>query len=89
MRRKLRQYIKLWEGRGYEDEIPDEAPACLEGNGLVPSYRRICIAIMKNDTHLETLGMSRPGCRLYNELKRAELIQKGKIQRDPQLVFAL
>ena len=72
-RRRIQQYIASWERKGYADGIPDEAPETLERNGRVPSYRLICIAIMKNDYTLELLGSSRPKCALYSQLKRIEI----------------
>lgn len=54
--------------------LPDEAP--LEIFDMVPSYKRICIAIMKNDTQLEGLGFTRQPCALYSELKRIEISKR-------------
>lgn len=88
-KRKIEAYIKKWENRCYSAGIPDEAPLELEQNNLVPSYRKICMAIMKNDVMLETLGYSRPKCASYNELKRIELLERGKIKPNPQLRLKL
>ena len=84
MRNKISSYIKSWKRRGYPDDIPDEAPRRLEESFRVPSYRMLCIAIMKNDRHLLILGYSRPPCSIYNEIKRKELTEKGKIIPNPQ-----
>jgi predicted phosphoadenosine phosphosulfate sulfurtransferase len=82
MREKIEKYIQDWQKRCYSD-LPDEAPN--EINHLVPSYKKICMAILKNDTQLETLGFSRAKCKIYNELKRIELKERGVIKPDPQL----
>jgi Predicted phosphoadenosine phosphosulfate sulfotransferase len=74
---KIISYIKTWENRCYPDGLPDEAPNELESRGLVPSYRRICKAILKNDVQLQTLGFSRPQCELYMQLKKRELTERG------------
>jgi predicted phosphoadenosine phosphosulfate sulfurtransferase len=79
----IRKYIKQWERRGYPEGIPDEAPAELEANGLVPSYRRICRALLKNDLTLQSLGFTKPDCALYSSLKQLEL--GIKTERDLQL----
>lgn len=71
--RKIRHWVKTWEGRDYSDGIPDEADPNLEAYGKVPSYRRICRAIIKNDRALITLGYSRPFSEVYNALKRIEI----------------
>jgi predicted phosphoadenosine phosphosulfate sulfurtransferase len=78
MEEKIVEYIELWQDRCYPDGIPDEAPMELENNNLVPSYRRICKAILKNDIALQTLGYDRVKCDLYLQLKHKELAQKGK-----------
>ena len=85
MYKKIRNYIAQWEARGYHNGIPDEAPVRLEQLGKVPSYRQICMAILKNDTTLKSLGQARPKCQLYNELKRIELIERGVLKPDLQL----
>lgn len=83
-KQRIENYIKSWELRGYPSGIPDEAPAILEELGKVPSYRLICIALMKNEKNLESLGFSRMPCRLYMAVKRDELLLKGKIRWTPQ-----
>ena len=80
MKEKIEQYIKTWEGRCYSNGIPDEVPSRLTELNKAPSYRQIAIAIMKNDNHLETLGFSRPKCLAYDNIKRAELIQRKVIK---------
>ena len=79
---RINQYIKQWEKQGYKNGIPDEADSVLESFNLVPSYRLICISIMKNDTHLQSLGFTRPKCKVYNDIKRKELIERGKIKKE-------
>lgn len=73
MKAKILKYLKKWESRGYENGIPDEADAKLEGLGKVPSYRMICKAILKNDIALTSLGYTRPKCDSYHILKKIEL----------------
>ena len=84
---KIQKYIKQWEQKGYPNGIPDEAPAELEKRGLVPSYRYICLVLMRNPYNLEKLGIPREKCKIYSDIKRAELISKGKIKKDNQLKF--
>ena len=78
---KIKKYICEWESKGYSRGIPDEAPIDLERVGIVPSYRKICIALMKNENNLESLGYSRKKTAIYSELKRIELTEKGKIKQ--------
>lgn len=85
MKHKILAWVKKWESRGYSNGIPDEAHIHLEAAGRVPSYRMICLAIMKNDVTLESLGYTRPHCPAYMEIKRIELTVRGKIKPSPQL----
>lgn len=70
--------MQTWEKRGYSEGIPDEAPLRLEQLNKVPSYRRICMAILKNDVCLTSLGFSKPKCELYSELKRIEINERTR-----------
>ncbi len=78
VKKRIRQYVKTWEGRGYPEGIPDEAPSRLEELNKVGSYRMICIAIMKNDKQLETLGFTRVKCPAYMALKKIEIEARRK-----------
>lgn len=80
MREKIAAWIKKWEGRGYSNGIPDEADLGIELAERAPSYRRICLAIMKNDVQLESLGYNRELCRVYMAIKHDELKRKGKLK---------
>lgn len=73
MEKKILQYIESWRNKGYEQSIPDEVPIGLEKRNLAPSYRAICVAIMKNDNQLEYLGFNRQPCKAYQEIKRQEI----------------
>ena len=66
----------MWEQRCYFDGIPDEAPIELERNNLVPSYRKICRAIIKNDLSLISLGFTKSKSKVYSDLKRIEISQR-------------
>jgi predicted phosphoadenosine phosphosulfate sulfurtransferase len=83
LKKKILDWIKKWEDRGYSGGIPDEAPRRLEALCKVPSYRMICIAIMKNDKQLESLGYSRIECHAYRELKKIEIEGRSKEKTKP------
>lgn len=78
MTEKIIQYIKKWESRCYFNGLPDEVPN--EINDLVPSYKKIAIALLKNDYPLKSLGFNPPYCESYSMLKRIE------ISKRPQLI---
>jgi len=85
MRKKVKEYIKKWTTTVYLNDLPDEAPRRLEELNKVPSYRQICIAILKNDKHLKTLGQSQPVSKVYSQLKRKELEERGVIPKQWRL----
>lgn len=70
---KINEYISLWEKRCYPDGIPDCVDERLEALGLVPSYRRIAVAILKNDYSLQTLGYTPTKSKYYSMLKKIEI----------------
>jgi hypothetical protein len=76
---------KLISEWGYEGGIPDEAPLELERIGIAPSYRQICVALMKNPNNLESLGYQREKCRIYQEIKREEIYNREYIGKQLKL----
>lgn len=66
---EINKYIKMWERRCYSNGIPDEAPK--EIDDRVPSYKRIAIAILKND--LSYIGIEPIKSEYYSILKCIEL----------------
>jgi predicted phosphoadenosine phosphosulfate sulfurtransferase len=78
MKEKIVEYIKTWESRCYFNGIPDEAPHELEVRNKVPSYRRICFAILKNDYSLKTLGFTPTKSKYYDAYKKIEIEQRIK-----------
>jgi predicted phosphoadenosine phosphosulfate sulfurtransferase len=78
MKQKIKKYIRDWEQKCYFNGIPEEAPVRLEQLNKVPSYRQICMAIMKNDTQLKTLGFNPVKPKSYHLLKRIELDARNK-----------
>lgn len=63
---KIDVHRKWWMDRGYEDGIPDEADQTLESKRKVPSWRRICKAILRNDYWCKTLGFSQHRSGTYD-----------------------
>ena len=57
-RAKIDVHRKWWMDRGYPRGIPDEADKKLETKRKVPSWRRICKAILRNDYWCKSLGFS-------------------------------
>ncbi len=76
MRGKIEEYIETWKNRCYFDGLPDEAP--IEIYDRVPSYKRIAIAILKNDNTLKSLGFTGKESKYYGIFKRIELAERYK-----------
>lgn len=58
-------WMKGWQGRGYANGIPDEAPRCLEKKYWAPSWRRVCKVLLRNDWWCKGLGLSQPKSAAY------------------------
>ena len=70
---KIFTFISWWEQRGYENGIPDEAPYILEAKRIVPSWRRVCKSLLRNDFWCKGLGFTQHKTRAYKkylELKK-------------------
>lgn len=55
---KITVYLKWYESRGYLDGIPDESDYKLEQLNKVPSWRRICRTLLRNDYWCKGIGFS-------------------------------
>lgn len=55
---KFDVYRKWWMDRSYPDGIPDEVDLALENQRKVPSWRRICKTLLRNDYWCKGLGFS-------------------------------
>lgn len=73
---KIAVYIKWYMNRGYEDGIPDEADYKMEMSGKVPSWRRICRTLLRNDYWCKGLGFSPTKSSAYQ--KYIELCKKRR-----------
>ena len=66
--KRFKKFIVGWKKRGYET-IPDEAPHELEVKCWVPSWRRMCRAILRNDYYCKGLGQTQPKSEAYEKYK--------------------
>lgn len=67
--------------------MPDIIPISIDQKTSQPSYKRIALAILKNDTSLKSLGFTPKKSKVYYELKIIELIEKGKIKYIQKSLF--
>lgn len=64
---KIILFIKWWKEKGYPKGIPDEAPYELETKKLVPSWRRICKSLLRNDFWCKGLSFSQQKSAAYEK----------------------
>lgn len=77
-KKKIDTFISWWKGRGYHEGIPQEAPSILEAKKLVPSYKRICKTILRNDYWCKGLSFTQPKSNAWNRFKKMELEKREK-----------
>ena len=85
-RNKILLFTKWWAERGYPEGIPEEADYKLESQRLVPSWRRICKALLRNDYYCKGLGFSQPknaaSWQAYQELMQRRRERWGVDDRE-------
>lgn len=74
---RFKKFISGWNDRGY-DRIPDEAPLELENKQWVPSWRRMCKVILRNDYWCKGLGQTQPKSEAYGKFKAIK--EKRKLE---------
>jgi predicted phosphoadenosine phosphosulfate sulfurtransferase len=86
-RGRFKKFISGWKDRGY-DKIPDEAPIDLENKAWVPSWRRMCKSILRNDYWCKGLGQTQPKSEAYikwKEIKAKRKAESIKKKEDAEL----
>ena len=82
-RERFVKFIKGWQDRGYL-VIPDEAPEDLESKCWVPSWRRMCKVMLRNDYWCKGLGQTQPFSDAYGKFK--DIKNKRKIEEKLNLI---
>jgi predicted phosphoadenosine phosphosulfate sulfurtransferase len=73
---KISVFVKWWVERGYPDGIPDEADYKLEAEKKVPSWRRVCKSLLRNDYWCKGLSFTQHRSDAY--VKYLKLMEKRK-----------
>jgi len=55
---KIAVFLKWWEDRGFPNGIPDESNLADESSKKVPSWRRVCKSLLRNDYWCKGLSFS-------------------------------
>jgi predicted phosphoadenosine phosphosulfate sulfurtransferase len=87
MKEKIERYINQWEKNCYFDGIPDEVPKRINELKKAPSYKAICMAILKNDYQLKSLGFTPKKSSLVYKLKGDKLRKEGKLNSEQLKLF--
>lgn len=74
---RFKAHIKGWRGRGYLGDIPDSAPRELENKHWVPSWRRLCKVLLRNDWWCKGLGMTQPKSPAYGKFLAMKKAKKA------------
>lgn len=74
---RFKKFISGWQDRGYL-VIPDEAPEDLESKCWVPSWRRMCKVLLRNDYWCKSLGQVQPFSEAYGKFKEIKNLKKQK-----------
>jgi predicted phosphoadenosine phosphosulfate sulfurtransferase len=80
---KILLFRKWWIERGYSPDIPDEADLNLEMKRDVPSWRRVCKSLLRNDYWCKGLGFSQHKSEGYK--KYLDLMRRRKLQKEFQI----
>lgn len=72
---RFEKFIGGWRNRGYP-KIPQSAPIELENKCWVPSWRRMCKVILRNDYWCKGLGQTQPKSEAYQKFKQIKKIRK-------------
>ena len=75
---KILLFCRWWEERGYPEGIPDEADLNLEMKREVPSWRRVCKTLLRNDYWCKGLGFSQHKSKAYQ--KYLDLMRRRKAE---------
>jgi predicted phosphoadenosine phosphosulfate sulfurtransferase len=73
---KITIFNKWWTERGYPDGIPDEADYRLEADRKVPSWRRVCKSLLRNDYWCKGMSFTQHKSEAYQ--KYLDLMKKRR-----------
>jgi len=77
---KISIFNKWWIDRGYPDGIPDEADLKLEADRKVPSWRRVCKSLLRNDYWCKGMSFTQQKSEAYEKYLKLMESKKNKWQ---------
>jgi len=67
---KVATFLHWWSERGYRDGIPDEAKSDDEAHKRVPSWRRVCKALLRHDYWCKGMSFSQHKSEAYEKYRK-------------------
>lgn len=67
---KIAVFLHWWQAHGYPDGIPDEADIHLEAAKKVPSWKRVCKSLLRNDYWCKGLSFTQTKSEAYEKYKK-------------------
>ncbi len=67
---KITMFLRWYQQRGYSQGIPDEADPKMEAARQVPSWRRICKALLKNDYWCKSLSFTMTKSEAFTKYRK-------------------
>lgn len=67
---KIAIFLKWWMDRGYPNGIPDEGDSGDESSKAIPSWRRVCKVLLRNDYWCKGLSFSQTKSDSYTKYKK-------------------
>jgi predicted phosphoadenosine phosphosulfate sulfurtransferase len=64
---KIFVFVTWWSKRGYPEGIPDEADYTMESKRNIPSWRRICKSLLRNDYWCKGLSFTQHKSEAYQK----------------------
>lgn len=77
---KISVFVKWWMERGYENGIPDEGDYKLEADKKIPSWRRVCKSLLRNDYWCKGLSFTQHRSEAYTKYLALMETRKNKWQ---------
>lgn len=86
---KVFVFQQWWAKKGYPDGIPDEADYALEAKRRVPSWRRICKSLLRNDYWCKGLSFTQHKSEAYQKYLDLVKRKRQKVEHPDELQTAL
>lgn len=79
---KISVFVKWWVDRGYPEGIPDEGDYRLESEKKIPSWRRVCKSLLRNDYWCKGLSFTQHKSEAYSNYLKLMEKRKNNWQLD-------